>query len=262
MMKKTIINTDALLEASEGFHNAKPFHHCIVDGFISDDYLESLSKEFLSYDSEKWFVYKNALEHKKALNDWNAFPPTTYKLFSYLNSPEFVDFLGNLLQVKLYPDNGLHGGGWHIHGKGGILNPHLDYNIHPKLGLKRKINIIIYFSNTLTEENGGHLGLWNHDDKSNGPGTIQSEITPKFNRAVIFDTTQNSWHGISRKLDVPDGVFRKSFAIYYLCEPSDGDDMRYRALYAPTEDQKGNEEIISLIKKRADLVKSTHTYIL
>lgn len=261
-MNKPIINIDALSEASKEFRNSKPFHHCIVDNFITEGFLDSLSNEFLSYDSEKWFVYKNALEHKKALNDWNAFPPTTYKLFSYLNSAEFVGYLSNLLQVKLHPDNGLHGGGWHIHGKGGVLNPHLDYNIHPKLGLKRKINIIIYFSNTLTEENGGHLGLWDHDTKSNGPGTIQSEITPKFNRAVIFDTTQNSWHGISRKLNVPDDVFRKSFAIYYLCEPSEGDDMRLRALYAPTEEQKGNAEIEELIKKRADIAKSLQTYVL
>lgn len=260
-MNKPIINISALSKASKNFHNAKPFHHCIVDDFISEDYLNSLSNEFLSYDSEKWFVYKNALEHKKALNDWNAFPPATYKLFSYLNSSEFVDYLSDLLQIKLYPDNGLHGGGWHIHGKGGILNPHLDYNIHPKLGLKRKINIIIYFSSKLTEANGGHLGLWEHDSKSNGPGKIQSEITPKFNRAVIFDTTQNSWHGISRRLDVPDDVFRKSFAIYYLCQPNLDDDRRYRALYAPTEDQKGNTEIEELIRKRADIEKSKMTYI-
>jgi hypothetical protein len=260
-MSTPIINIDALSEASKHFRDAKPFHHCIVDNFISEEYIAALTNEFLPYDSEKWYVYKNALEHKKALNDWNAFPPTTYKLFAYLNSADFVNYLSNILDIKLYPDNGLHGGGWHIHGKGGCLNPHLDYNIHPKLGLKRKINIIIYFSNTLTEENGGHLGLWNHDTKTNEPTTIHSEIKPKFNRAVIFDTTQNSWHGISRKLTVPDNVFRKSFAIYYLCEPSNGDDMRFRALYAPTEEQKGNHEILSLIKKRADLINSMQTYI-
>ena len=260
-MKKPIINIIQLSEASKTFHNSEPFNHCIVDSFISEDYLTSLSNEFLSYDSSKWFVYKNALEHKKALNDWNAFPPATYQLFSYLNSAEFVNYLSHLLKIKLYPDHGLHGGGWHIHGKGGILNPHLDYNIHPKLGLKRKINIIIYFSDTLTEENGGHLGLWSHNNETNGPGKIQREISPGFNRAVIFDTTQNSWHGISRKLEVSDNVFRKSFAAYYLCEPSSCDDVRYRALYAPTEAQRDNEEIISLIKKRADLVKSLQTYI-
>lgn len=260
-MRNEIINLDAISEFINGFHDSKPFHHCIVDNFISKDYIQKLSDEFLPYDSNKWFVYKNALEHKKALNDWNAFPPTTYKLFSYLNSSEFVNFLSGKLNIKLYADNGLHGGGWHIHGQGGVLNPHLDYNIHPKLGLKRKINIIIYFSKTLSELNGGHLGLWDHDNFTNGPGKIQAEIAPKFNRAVIFDTTQNSWHGISRKLIVPHDIFRKSFAVYYLCEPDKDDEMRLRALYAPTEEQKGNTEIEELIKKRVDIEKSMHTYI-
>jgi Rps23 Pro-64 3,4-dihydroxylase Tpa1-like proline 4-hydroxylase len=260
-MKLQIINQNALSLATASFHNALPFDHCIVDNFICEEYLESLSSEFLNYESEKWFVYKNALEHKKALNDWNAFPPATYKLFAFLNSAEFISNLSDLLKIKLLPDNGLHGGGWHIHGEGGVLNPHLDYNIHPKLGLKRKINIIIYFSNNLTEKNGGHLGLWNHDPERNCPGSLQVEIAPKFNRAVIFDTTQNSWHGISRKLNISENIFRKSFAIYYLCAPNDSDDMRYRALYAPTEEQKSNQDVLDLIKKRADLNNSINTYI-
>ena len=114
-MKNLIINIDALSKSTDNFHDAKPFQHCIVDNFISEEYIQMLSDEFLPYESEKWFVYKNALEHKKALNDWNAFPPMTYKLFAYLNSSEFVNFLSNKLNMKLYADYGLHGGGWHIH---------------------------------------------------------------------------------------------------------------------------------------------------
>jgi len=31
-----------------------------------------------------------------------------------------------------------------MHAAGGNLNPHLDYSIHPKMGLQRKLNVIIY----------------------------------------------------------------------------------------------------------------------
>jgi hypothetical protein len=68
----------------------------------------------------------------------------------------------------------------------------------------------------------------------------------------MFDTTQNSWHGISRKLIVPDGVFRKSLAIYYLTEPPFGTDPREKALFAPRDEQKGDKDIENLIKLRAD----------
>ena len=42
---------------------------------------------------------------------------------------------------SLYPDYGLNGGGLHLMKDKGILNPHLDYVIHPKINLVRKFNL-------------------------------------------------------------------------------------------------------------------------
>lgn len=256
-----VIDLSAQENAFQTFHLAKPFHHCVVENFIKEPFLNEIEKEFLSFDSPKWFVYNNAIEDKKALNDWNVFPPQTYKLFSYMNSPEFVAELSDLVGVQLYADSGLHGGGWHVHGTGGNLNPHLDYSIHPKLGLERKINIIIYLSRELKEEHGGHLGLWNqHPNNHDMPDTLAKEIAPVYNRAVIFDTTQNSWHGMSRPLTQPQGIYRKSLAIYYLCEPSRHADSRGRALFAPREDQIGDKSVEELIRMRVDVSNSSKVY--
>ena len=60
----------------------------------------------------------------------------------------------------LISDPGLNGGGWHIHKQGGKLNTHLDYSLHPKLVLQRKINIIIYLNSCWKKNWGGNLGLW------------------------------------------------------------------------------------------------------
>lgn len=254
------VNLPAMRQAFSGFHGAPPFDHCVVDDFLLPDVLNSIEDEFLAFDSERWFCYKNALEDKKALNDWNAFPKGTYSLFTYLNSPEFTAELSELVGTQLYADSGLHGGGWHVHGPGGNLNPHLDYSIHPKLGLQRRINIIIYVARALSPEHGGHLGLWGCDLAESGPGELVQEIEPRFNRAVIFDTTQNSWHGMSRPLgDVP-GLQRRSLAIYYLCHPSEAADPRGRALYAPRAAQKGNAEIEELIRLRAGVSTSEQVY--
>ena len=46
--------------------------------------------------------------------------------------------------IKLFIDPGLHGGGWHIHSNKGNLNPHLDYSIHPKMDIQRRLNLIVY----------------------------------------------------------------------------------------------------------------------
>lgn len=249
-----------LLDALRNFKDNRPFDHCVIDDFLTPQVAELVAQEFPLYEDPKWFVYKNPIEDKKALNDWNAFPSLTYQLFRELVSPEFIAGLSEALDIPLYQDPGLHGGGWHIHGTGGNLNPHYDYSIHPKVGLQRKINLIIYVSPELEESHGGHLGLWSHDANNNAPEELIKEVQPKFNRAVIFDTTQNSWHGMSRPLIQPEGIYRKSLAIYYLTDPPSNADPRERALFAPRENQKGDESVETLIKQRADANQYSSAY--
>ncbi len=115
---------------------------------------------------------------------------------------------------NLYSDPGLNGGGLHIMGKGGKLNPHLDYVIHPKLNIKRKFNLIIFLTPNWKDKNGGELCFFTKNKKNkNIPGEIVKKILPKFNRAVLFDTSMYSWHAVSRILTTN---ARKSIATYYL----------------------------------------------
>lgn len=234
------------------FNLGLPFRHCVIDDFFNESIASSLENDFPEYGDSRWLYYKNAIEDKKVLNDWNCFPELTYKVFRQLISDEFISMLSAAVGTHLYPDPGLHGGGWHIHGAGGNLNPHLDYSIHPKIGLQRKLNIIVYLSSELKEIHGGHLGLWSHNKEGNLPDTLIKEVGPKFNRAVLFDTTQNSWHGMSRPLQQPEDVYRKSMAVYYLAEPPKSVDPRQRALFAPRTEQIGDNAVEDLIKLRAD----------
>ena len=126
--------------------------------------------------------------------------------------------------------------------------------------MQRKLNLILYLSSNWKEEYGGHLWLWSHDQHTNQPLKLEKEIPIGFNRALIFDTTQHSWHGISRMVKAPAGMYRKSLAIYYLCKPSEDAPQHARALYAPTEDQKTDESILDMIKKRADVNDSAKVY--
>jgi hypothetical protein len=247
-----ILNIENINNGLLSFKNSNPFDHCVIDDFFDSEFADLLSKEFLDYNSDKWFCYKNPIEDKKALNDWNAFPENSYKAFFALQSTNFVDLLATVVGRDLYVDHGLHGGGWHIHGSKGNLNPHLDYSIHPKIGLQRKLNIIIYLSKELKPEvHGGHLGLWDHNSNDGKPGALIKEIEPLYNRAVIFDTTQNSWHGMSRPLSQPEGIYRKSLAIYYLCEPQSDASSHERALFAPRPHQENNKDIDEIIKLRS-----------
>jgi Rps23 Pro-64 3,4-dihydroxylase Tpa1-like proline 4-hydroxylase len=255
-----MINYDNIRVGLSNFKGGEPFDHCVIDNFFEESIANQLAGDFPDYDSPDWYFYNNSIEHKKALNNWEKFPKSTYQAFGALQSSKITDLLAEVLGERIFVDHGLNGGGWHIHGKGGNLNPHLDYSIHPKLGLERVFNIIIYLSADLRPEHGGHLGLWTHDAEVNAPGELVKEVEPRFNRAVIFNTTQNSWHGMSRNLDVPEGVYRKSLAIYYLREPAQGADTRGRALFAPREEQKGDAAVLETIKLRSSVGTSSKVY--
>jgi len=255
-----MINYDNLDKALESYGRDGPFDHCVIENFFDIDVAKTLEKEMPAYDSDNWFFYNNSIEHKKTQNSWEKFPSETYRAFSELQSSDVTDRLSRALGCKMYVDHGLHGGGWHIHGTGGNLNPHFDYSIHPKMKLERVLNIIIYISSDLEAQHGGDLGLWAHDAANARPGKLVKEIAPLFNRAVLFNTTQNSWHGMSKPLTVGEGVYRKSLAIYYLRDPAPGADTRGRALFAPRDEQIGDEKVLETIRLRSNVSTSKDVY--
>jgi hypothetical protein len=253
-----MINWQNFEAALKDYGTKPPFDHCVVSDFFETDAALALASEFPPNDSPKWFSYKNAIEDKKALNDWNAFPALTYQAFTAFYSDRMIARLEELLKTKVFRDYGLHGGGWHMHGPGGNLNPHLDYSIHPKMQKERKLNIIVYLGEAMKAEYGGHLGLWR--DENGQPGELVAEVEPRFNSAILFDTTQKSWHGMSRGLTQPEGIYRKSLAVYYMREPAPDAPDRGRALFAPREAQKGDESVEELIRKRSSVAESASVY--
>ena len=117
----------------------KNFPYVVIDNFFKKNIAIKLEKEFPKYENKILHEYKNFCEIKKSLNNWNIFPPLTYKTFTILNSNEVIKLLTKKLKLqKMYADFGLNGGGWHMMNKKGKLNPHLDYFIHPKINKQRK----------------------------------------------------------------------------------------------------------------------------
>ena len=76
--------------------------------------------------------------------------------------------------------------------------------------LKRRINVLIYLNKGWKPEYNGELELWSGDMQER-----VVSIAPTFNRCVIFNTSTNSYHGHPVPLATPEGVTRKSIALYY-----------------------------------------------
>ena len=76
-----------------------------------------------------------------------------------------------------------------------------------------------------------------------------------YNRAVLFDTTQNSWLGLPTPLTCPKGKYRKSIAMYYLTDSDNNEEVRKRALFAPRKEQENDPKVLELIKERTKCTK-------
>jgi len=247
-----IINNQNWFELSKDFKQGKPFNHVVIDNFFKEDIALNIFNDMPGYDENTDARYDNLIEKKRTIQNWHKFSKNIYKALSFLIDQRFTYYLRTMsLEPDLVADFGLHGGGIHMHQTGDYLNTHLDYDIHPKLDLKRKLNLIVYLNPNWKEEWGGNISLWSHDDETNQPKDLVTSIWPKFNRAVIFDTTQNSWHGVVEGINAPEGQYRKSLALYYLIPTDDLDNKRQKALFTPRVEQKGNEDVMELIKVRS-----------
>src|SRR5512139_2436654 len=124
-----------------------PFNHVAIDDFFLPEVADKISEEFPKFTDRELGEYDETFGLKKVSNSWDKFPPYTYQAFTYFGREGFLSNMKYLLTTSdLWLDYGLNGGGWHMHGPGGALNVHKDYNIHPKLGEQRKLNIIIYMT--------------------------------------------------------------------------------------------------------------------
>lgn len=235
-------------------HKSYPTNVWIIDNFFDDRDIQQINADFYDFDDERWLTRNHTeFEQKRLSTHWDWYPGSIYRAMFYLSSSAFISQLEQLTGIKgLIADYGLHAGGMHLHAHNGRLNLHKDADLHPKLGLRRKLNIIIYTNPDWKPEYGGQLEFWS--DENGQPKEKVFEVDPIFNRAVIFETDQNFWHGLPADdaCHAPEGVNRESLALFYYLPIDDVSGLATRALFAPTEEQLQSPEAIAKIKERME----------
>lgn len=193
------------------YHNAEPFPHIVIDDFLPESTMDEVIKQFPVSGSVSWRTFSNDNEIKLGTKNEIQMPQIARSVCAELNSGYVVDWLEMLTDVKgLVADTRLIGGGLHQIQSGGKLGVHIDFNVEPRTGLSRQLNLLIYLNKDWDEEYGGHLELWNKDKT-----ICIKKISPIYNRCVIFNTNGFSWHGHPHPLNTPENVTRKSLALYY-----------------------------------------------
>jgi Rps23 Pro-64 3,4-dihydroxylase Tpa1-like proline 4-hydroxylase len=216
------------------YSNATPYPHIVLDDFFDPDLVDQVVSEFPKPEAIRWQQFDNEQEIKLASAAESSFGPVTRLLLYHLNSITFLEFLSAVTGIpNLIADPRFDGGGLHQIVRGGKLGIHADFNRHGTYDLDRRLNLLLYLNKDWREEYGGHLQLWNRDMTR-----CEAKVLPVFNRVMIFSTTDFTYHGHPDPLQCPEGMTRKSLALYYFSngrpadEISDSHSTIFRARHA------------------------------
>ena len=194
------------------FATAHPYQHVVIDNFLPASVFQQAMTDFDVVSKEQWTGYLHVNERKFANSNPATWGPTLQQIAHELNTPEFVSLLDELTGIpNLLIDPTFEGGGLHQSLRGGFLNMHADFTVHPhQRHWKRRLNLLLYCNENWLPEYGGGLELWDATMSH-----AEKVVQPLGNRVLIFATDATSFHGHPDPLQCPDGVARRSMALYY-----------------------------------------------
>ena len=202
-------------DSAPAYQQAHPYPFAFFDNFLTPEAAQAAMDAFPGVKDEGWIHYVHVNEKKHGLNKMDMIPPDIQDVIRELNSETFVKNLSRLTGIPdLHPDPSLEGGGLHQTKRGGFLNIHADFTVHPhKRNWRRRVNVLVYLNRDWKPEYRGELELWTRDMKQ-----CAQKILPVFNRCAIFNTDDDSFHGLPEPIQCPEDMTRKSIALYYFTE--------------------------------------------
>lgn len=194
------------------YQSNEPCPHISLTEFLNKETALDLSREFSIAGDPSWTRYKHITENTFGKSKLDEFPPLIGQAVKEFMSPQFVAWMSELTGIPdLLPDPMLDGGGMHQTKTGGFLNVHADFGSHHyNRNWQRRCNLLLYLNEHWEENWGGSIELWDEDMKR-----CVVRVAPYLNTALIFTTTEKSFHGYPTPIRCPSGVTRNSLALYY-----------------------------------------------
>ena len=197
------------------FQNREPFRHVVIEDFFAPDVCARLLRDFPPFERGNARNEDGELGAKSTVEKIRQLGSSYAALDDAVQTRAFLDLIGHITGIpNLRYDPWYFGGGTHENRDGQDLDSHVDFNRHPVERWHRRLNLIVYLNHEWHDAWGGSLEL--HSDPRSETDRVK-RITPLYNRAVIFETTEWSWHGFSR-IALPDekkSLSRKSIALYF-----------------------------------------------
>ena len=199
------------------YQAAKPFPHIVIDCVLEPQILREALADFPDIDGKDFFDRdQERLKFQFAPEEVKA--GLLRNLLIEFNSKAFLSFLEEMTGIdSLISDHHFSGGGLHETRRNGHLSIHADFNVHDELNLERRLNLLVYLNDDWDEAFGGALELWDTEMTK-----CEVKVAPIMARAVVFNTSLDSYHGHPDPLVCPEGRTRRSIATYYYTAPLNG----------------------------------------
>jgi hypothetical protein len=209
------------------FRSGYPFKNVVIDNFLSPDFANQLLDQFPCVSDRSKLVNEfGVLNPKASIPDVAGIGGVYREIDQYIQTDEFLTFMSEITGIpNLLYDPWYFGAGTHENFHSSGLDPHIDFNIHPKTNWHRRINAIVYLNDDWDPKWGGDIGF--HTDPWNLTGDKRVSFEPLFNRCVIFETTENSWHSVET-INLPEEQrdrSRKSFTIYLYTQTRENEEV-------------------------------------
>jgi hypothetical protein len=197
------------------FATAEPFRHVVIDDFLEPEFARTLLAEFPRFEQGNYIGDDGEAGGKSTHARVAALGAGYRRLDEVIQGQDFLDLIGQITGIDaLLYDPFYLGGGTHENRDGQSLQAHIDFNYHPSERWHRRLNLIVYLNDDWQDTWGGNLELYRDPYLDRAPLV---KVAPIFNRCVIFETTEHSWHAFDR-ITLPESESqrsRKSVALYF-----------------------------------------------
>jgi Rps23 Pro-64 3,4-dihydroxylase Tpa1-like proline 4-hydroxylase len=204
-----------LLGARQGIELfLEPYRHVVVDDLFPSELARVCLETFPDIGEGDWDRSNDADIEVKYRTKWTSefdIPDGLVDAVRILNSAPFLQAMAAVMSIpKIIPDPYFTGGGLNVTTRGGLLDVHVDGNYHDAMGLHRRLNAIVYLNPGWQPSWGGEFGMY--DDMGE---TCIKRVPPLFNRLVVFDSHDKSFHGLPDPINFPEDRPRRSIILYY-----------------------------------------------
>jgi Rps23 Pro-64 3,4-dihydroxylase Tpa1-like proline 4-hydroxylase len=200
----------------DAFEGSGPIRHVSIDALLPDELAREVHAAFPPFD--RMVRHVSLRESKSIAVQMDKYTPLLEEILFAFQQPDVVELVGQITGLRgLQADPNLYAGGLSAMRRDDYLNPHIDNSHNKDRELWRVLNLLYYVTPDWSAESGGSLELW-PSGMSGEPIVIPSE----FNRLVIMETHQSSWHSVN---PIRGSGIRTCVSNYYFSEfPASADD--------------------------------------